>query len=101
MKELHAYYNGNDTLFAYDKEDALKVLEESYGKGYLEGSEDTVDSLTEITDMEQPYTLYTEDMVKDFKFPEGGIKVNDSTIKATIGAWKNSIGRGFLGSENY
>lgn len=101
MKKLRAFYNGNDTLFAYDKEDALKVLEEYYGKGYLEDSEDTVESLEEITNMEQSYSLYTEDMVKDPVFPEGGVKVGDSTIKASIGAWMKAIGRGLLGSENY
>ena len=100
-KQLRVWYNGNDTVFAYDEEDAKKVLNETCGIGYVQEE----DEFEEKTDLNEEYTLYQEDNNGCYLEPEFEKILIDTgqhrDTKATLRDWMNLIGRGLLGSEEY
>jgi len=100
-KQLRCYYNGNDTVFAYDEKDAKKILDKIYGIGYVQEE----DEFEEKLDLNEEYTLYQEDNNECYLEPEFGKVLVDTgqhrDTKATLRDWLNVVGRGLLGSEQY
>lgn len=100
-KELRCYYNGNDTVFAYDEEDASKVLDEDYGEGYT--CEE--DEYEEKTDLTQKYILYQEETKDGYLEPKNSTIIWEDKYarktEASLKNWMKVVGRGLLGSEQY
>lgn len=100
-KQLKCWYNGNDTIFAYDEEDAIKVLDETCGVGYAQ----VEDEYEEKTDLEEEYSLYQEETKDGYLEPKNSTIVEEGEChretRAKLIDWMNLIGRALLGSENY
>lgn len=102
-KGLHAFANDViDVVIAYSPADAVQVMEETTGQEYIiddEGME-----FRQLPDDDE-YTLHEEALINPEPVPAGAILVekgeHSATYRATLRAWIDVRGRGFLGSTEY
>ena len=100
-RELYLFSNENETVVAFDSDDAIKVWEETLGEMY---SEDEFGKFEQLPDYNN-YTLYEEWFDDQPSAPDKAVLISHSDFSrtwiATCRAWADARGRCYLGSSEY
>ena len=101
---LKAFDNGNYTIFAENREEALSILCNDMGVTQKELQEtDESDDFQEL-DLESEYTLQ-EERNGEFIKVKNAVIIEESdnfrVSKAKLKDWAEAIGKGVLGMEEY
>lgn len=96
MTTLHVFANTvTEWIVAVDPADAVKVWEETVGEGY----DHEYGEFEQVAD-DKELTIHDED--ESYGVPTGGVLVAPpSTYRATMRAWADLCGRGYLCSTEY